>query len=100
MFTHCVFYWLKEDVSFADRAEFEKGLRIVTTIPSVVHGFAGTPAPTSRPVIDSSYSYGLVLVFRDLAGHDEFQSHPAHLAFREICLRCCSKVVVYDFHDR
>src|SRR5262245_664459 len=100
MLSHSVYYWLKEDVSFADRAELEKGLRLMTTIPSVVHGFVRTPAPTKRPVIDSSYSHGLVLVFRDMAGHDEFQSHPAHVAFRDVCARCCGRVLVYDFHDK
>jgi hypothetical protein len=35
-------------------------------IPSVQHLWVGKPAPTDRPVIDSSYSYGLVVALKDM----------------------------------
>ena len=99
MIVHCVFYWLKDGVTREERAEFDKGLRLVTTIPSV-HVFVGAPAPTNQPDIDRSYSQALVIAFRDMAGRDEFQSHPAQVAFRETCARLCAKVQAYDFHDK
>jgi hypothetical protein len=99
MFTHCVYFWLKEGLSPGEVAEFEKGLRSLTTISTVVHGFVGTPAATDRPIIDRSYSYGLVVAFRDEAGHDAYQVDPIHSAFRDGCAQYWRRVTIYDFQD-
>jgi len=99
MIVHCVFYWLKDSVTREERAEFDKGLRLVTTIPSV-HVFVGAPAPTNWAEVDRSYSHGLVIAFRDMPGRNEFQDHPAHVAFRELAERLCARVQAYDFHDK
>jgi hypothetical protein len=69
----------------------------LTTIPSVVTGTVGTPAATNRPVIDRSYTWGLMVVFKDAAGHDLYQSHPLHLDFLARFAQYFAKVVVYDF---
>jgi hypothetical protein len=98
MFTHCVYFWLNEGLSAAELAEFETGLRSLTKIPTVLHGFVGKPASTDRPVIDRSYSWGLTVVFEDLAGHDVYQEHPVHTKFRD-CAKYWNKVVIYDFVD-
>lgn len=99
MFTHCVFFWLKDDLSPAKVREFEAGLRALTTIPSVLHGFVGKPAATDRPIIDRTYSYGLTVVFKDLAGHDAYQDHPTHTPFRDVASAACKKIQIYDFED-
>ncbi|HKQ71716.1 MAG TPA: Dabb family protein [Polyangiaceae bacterium] len=97
MLTHCVFFWLKEGVSASDKAAFEEGVRSLTAIPGVVHGTAGAPAASDRPVVDRSYSYALMVVFHDMAGHDVYQTHPIHRAFLSKCSPLWTKVVVYDF---
>jgi hypothetical protein len=97
MFTHCVFFWLKPGMTADDKAEFERKLRALTTISSVVHGTVGTPARTDRPIIDRSYSWGLMVSFKDLAGHDAYQVDPIHDDFRESCSKFFEKVVIYDF---
>lgn len=97
MFTHCVYFWLKKDLAPAQVAEFEEGLAALLTIPSVVHGTVGRPSSTNRPVIDRSYSWGLVTIFKDMAGHDAYQEHPTHTPFREVAGRCCEKILIYDF---
>jgi hypothetical protein len=97
MFTHCVFFWLKDGISADERADFERKLEALTRIPSVVHGTVGRPAKTDRPVIDRSYHYGLMTVFADERGHDEYQVHPVHDVFRNDCARHFAKVVIYDF---
>jgi hypothetical protein len=97
MFTHCVFFWLKPGMSTDDRADFEKKLRALTTIPSVVYGTVGTPASTDRPIIDRSYHYGLMVAFKDLAGHDVYQAHPTHDTFRNDCGKFFERVQIYDF---
>jgi hypothetical protein len=63
----------------------------------VLQGPFGVPASTDRPVIDRSYSYGLVLKFNDLAGHDAYQIDPVHEEFLENCGHLWVRVQVYDF---
>ena len=96
MFAHCVYFWLKDDLSERDKAAFERGVRSLTRIESVEHGFVGVPADTDRPIIDRSYSYALVVMFRDAAGHDAYQVHPVHDRFREECAGLWQKVQIYD----
>ncbi len=96
MFAHCVYFWLKDDLNERDTAAFEQGVRSLTTIESVEHGFVGVPADTDRPIIDRSYSYALVVMFRDAAGHDAYQVHPVHDRFREECAGFWRKVQIYD----
>jgi hypothetical protein len=97
MFVHAVFFWLKPDLTHAERDQFEKGVKSLLTIPSVVHGHVGPPASTDRPVIDRTYSYGLLTTFRDLDGHDAYQVAPVHLKFIEECKHLWTRVQIYDF---
>jgi Stress responsive A/B Barrel Domain len=96
MFVHTVYFWLHDQVSRAQRDAFVAGVRALTTISSVRHGYVGIPAPTDRPIIDRSYSYALVVVFDDLAGHDRYQADPIHDRFRDTCGELWKKVVIYD----
>lgn len=97
MFVHCVYFWLRDDLNAADRERFVDGVTRLTSIESVRHGFAGTPADTDRPIIDRSYSYALVCVFDDRAAHDAYQAHPIHDEFRETCSTFWREVRIYDF---
>ncbi len=97
MFTHCVFFWLKKDLTAAQLAGFDTAVKTLTKIPGVVTGTVGHPATTNRPVIDRSYSYGLMLVFKDLAGHDAYQVHATHDAFHTKYVKYWDRVQVYDF---
>lgn len=96
MFVHTVYFWLKPDITEAEKAEFVKRLDAITKLSSVKHGWAGTPADTDRPVIDRTYSYGLAVVFDDAAGHDAYQVDPIHDAFRELH-GLWTQVKIYDF---
>jgi hypothetical protein len=96
MFVHSVYFWLKPGITEAEKAEFIKRGNAIAKLPSVKHGWFGVPAATDRPVIDRSYSYGLVVVFDDEAGHDEYQVHPVHDAFRELH-HLWTEVKIYDF---
>jgi hypothetical protein len=97
MLVHAVFFWLKPDITSEQRARFVAGVNSLLRISALVHGSVGTPASTDRPVIDRSYSYGLLTVFKDMAGHDAYQVDPIHLAFVENCKDCWDKVKIYDF---
>lgn len=96
MFVHAVYFWLREDLRPEERETFVAGLHSLIGLPSVRHGYIGTPADTDRPIIDRSYSYALVVVFDDAAGHDAYQVHPTHDRFRETCGAFWTRVQIYD----
>ena len=96
MFLHTVLFWLRDNLTQAEKDQFEKGLSDLTTIGSVKSKFFGKPAVTRRPVIDASYSYQLVLGFDDITGHDAYQTDPIHLKFLTACSPLWTKVLIYD----
>ena len=96
MFAHSVYFWLKKNLTADQRNQYLAGVRSLTKIPSVRQSFIGTPAATDRPIIDRSYSYALVVMFDDEAGHDSYQVHPIHDQFRQECGNFWEKVVIYD----
>lgn len=100
MHIHNVYFWLKDDQDAASRAEFEEGLVWLANDTAVESGYFGKPADTpQRDVVENSYSYGLVLVFADMAAHDRYQEGAAHLLFLEKNMQKWSKLVVYDIES-
>jgi len=75
----------------------KKGVASLTSIRSVVSGLFRKTVDTDRPVIDRTYSFGLTVVFKDKAGHDEYQTDPVHLEFVRNCSGMWSRVLIYDF---
>jgi hypothetical protein len=99
MFVHAVYFWLRDDLTEAEKDAFRKGVNALATIESVEHCYVGVPADTDRPVIDRSYSYALVVVFADQEGHDLYQAHPVHDRFRVDCAPYWERVLIYDSVD-
>lgn len=98
MLVHVVFFWLKPGLTREQEAAFTAGVNSLLTVPGLLHGHVGPPAATeARPVIDRSYSYGLLTAFKDVAAHDAYQVDPVHLKFIETCKQYWTKVQVYDF---
>jgi hypothetical protein len=96
MFVHAVYFWLRPDLTPAQRAQFAAGVRSLCTIESVEHCYIGAPASTDRPVIERSYSQAVVVVFADEAGHDAYQVHPIHDRFRTECSPLWTRVQIFD----
>ena len=96
MFVHAVYFWLRDDLTAAERLAFIDGVRSLRTIDTIQHGYVGEPAATDRAVIERSYSYALVLVFADKRAHDAYQTHPVHDRFRDTCSPFWRKVLIYD----
>lgn len=95
-FVHVVNFYLKPGLSAADVKKFEEGVSTLGKIESLLVFNVGKPAKTDRPVIDRSYSYCLLTVFNDEAGHDIYQEHPVHLEFIKNCNTLWDKVVIFD----
>ena len=96
MFIHSVYFWLKDDLTAQQVDTFQQGIDSLTALPTVKTAYTGVPAPTDRPIIDSTYSQALILVFDDQAAHDAYQDHAVHEAFRETCDDFWHKIVIYD----
>ena len=95
-FTHVVNFWLKNDLTADQRKVFEGGVRSLGTISTVDVFHLGTPASTDRPVIDRSYDFCLVCMFKNKEDHDAYQVDPVHDVFRDTCSSLWEKVLIYD----
>ena len=96
MFVHAVYFWLKDGMTLEETARFRGGVESLRGCESVREMFIGVPAATSRPVIDRSYTFALVVMFDDLVGHDAYQEHPIHKAFVDTFGGYWTKVQIYD----
>jgi hypothetical protein len=97
MLVHSVYFWLKPQLTSAQRAEFRRGVETLAGIKSVEKVYVGTPAPTpKRPVIDDSYSVALTVICKDVAAQDAYQVDPIHLKFVENFKTYWNRVQIYD----
>ncbi|MEM0993201.1 MAG: Dabb family protein [Bacteroidota bacterium] len=96
-FIHTVYIWMKEDLTTAERDQFETAVQSLGEIESVRQFYWGRPADSeARAVVDHSYDYALAIHFDDLAGHDIYQPHEIHQAFVANNADLWTKVKVYD----
>jgi hypothetical protein len=96
MITHHVLFWLKADITSEQKIAFQKSLSTLEEIEVVKFFHLGTPAPIERAVVDTSYTFSLLLAFDDLAAHDFYQVHPLHKAFLDEFKVFFERVVIYD----
>lgn len=97
MFVHSLYFWLKEDLSDEKIQEFKEALRGLKVIEVLEQVWVGDPVESERPVVDSSYTVGLVTVFKNAADHDTYQNHEAHQKFLTHYASCWNQVKVLDF---
>ncbi|WP_086929369.1 Dabb family protein [Agarilytica rhodophyticola] len=99
-FLHSVYFWLKKPNSEQDRKAFEKHLTtFIDNSKYVKSKFIGTAAPSEREVVDSSYTYALVLTFSSKEDQDKYQKEPVHLKFVKDAQHLWKKVIVYDAYN-
>ena len=98
MFIHSAIFWLRQDLTLAERALFESEVRRLAQITYLERGYVGTPAPTeSRPVTDHSFDYSTSLHFKSLEDHEFYQAKcPDHARFVAACKIFWDRVVIYD----
>lgn len=99
IFIHHVFFWLKNPESKTDKDKLIEGLKKLSKVKTIKQFHIGQPATTNREVIDRSYSISWMLIFKNKADQDSYQTDPIHLKFVEECADLWSKVVVYDSED-
>jgi hypothetical protein len=97
MLIHSVFFWLKPEIEAAQRESMQRGLESLRAIKSVETLFIGVPAAMpERSVRDGSYTFGLTVIFKDVAAHDAYQIDPLHEAFNQNFRSLWARVQVYD----
>ena len=96
MLTHHVLFWLKPETTEEQKLAFRAGLESLRGVETVEELYIGTPAPISRAVVDTTYTFSLNIIFKDLEGHDVYQVHDLHKAFLEEFKVIFDKVVIYD----
>ncbi len=96
MLSHHVLFWLKADTTEEQKKAFRAGLETLQKVETVKSMYIGTPAPISRAVVDTTYTFSLLIIFEDLAGHDVYQVHAVHKAFLDEFRGFFEKVVIYD----
>jgi hypothetical protein len=96
MFIHHVYFWLKNEGNEEDKKKLVEGLRTLTKVKNIQMYQIGQPADTNREVIDRSYAISWMLVFKNKADQDSYQTDPIHLDFVKNYSHLWSKVIVYD----
>src|ERR1700754_4078502 len=96
MIAHHVLFWLKADTTEDQKIAFRKSLQTLENIESVKTFHIGTPAAIERAVVDTTYTFSLILFFEDMAGHDVYQVHALHKAFLDEFRPFFEKVIIYD----
>ena len=97
MLYHCVYFWLKPELTPDQRADFCRGVETLTWITAIEKAEVGAPAATERrPVIDASYDVALIVICKDVAAQNAYQVDPLHLAFVEKYKTFWTRVQIYD----
>lgn len=95
-FIHHVFFWLKNPDSEEDKQKLIAGLRKLSKAKTIHLSHIGIPANTNRDVIERTYKVSWLLVFKNDADQEIYQTDPIHLKFIEECSMLWEKVIVYD----
>jgi hypothetical protein len=97
MLVHSVYFWLKPDLTPAQRARFRAEVGKLAAIRSIGKIYIGAPAATpERSVTDKTFDLALTILFSDAAAHDAYQVDPIHLSFVEGNQASWVRVQVYD----
>ena len=95
-FMHVVFFWLKNEDE-ASRKKFLSELhKFIDNVDLIKTKHVGSPADTDREVIDSTWTYSLILSFESKKEQDLYQEHELHKVFIKNASALWEKVQVYD----
>lgn len=97
-FAHTVYFWLNNPDNMVERDAFEASLtNFLNKSEYILSKHVGVPAATGhRDVVDDSYTYSLLLTFKNQEAQDKYQDEAVHKQFIEESSHLWSKVVVFD----
>lgn len=94
---HSVYFWLKDGITDAEETDFLLYFQLLSKIPLVQTLNYGKAATTpARDVVDHSFSYNLILTFKNLEDITAYGVHPEHTAGAEKFKKYWKRVEVKD----
>lgn len=94
---HNVYFYLNDNVSEEEVAEFEVGLEELLSISEIHHAEMGVPAKTEeRDVTDHGFVYSIFTEFTEMDDYEVYAEHPVHMKFIEKYNHLWAEVKVYD----
>jgi hypothetical protein len=95
-FVHVVFFWLVDDSKKTQEKFLSELSLFIDNVDLIQTKHIGSPADTNREVIESTWSYSLILSFNSKKEHDLYQEHQLHKDFIKNASSLWKKVQVYD----
>ena len=96
-FVHVVLFKTKSGTPEATATIVRDVNEMLARLPTVKGLWVGSPAPTNtRPIVDTNYDVGLLVLFEDQKGLQEYLDHPTHVEFAKKHDTEC-QVRVFDF---
>jgi hypothetical protein len=83
-FVHAVYFKFPQGLEGARAREFIGEIHDLAELPTVQSLWVGRPAPTrapDRPMVDTNYDIGMIILFNDQKGLQDFLDHPDHVVF-------------------
>ncbi len=94
---HTVFFYLNEDVSREEIAQFESGLQDLAKIEAIFKAEVGVPGPTEgSDAIDNTFAYSIYTWFKTMEDYNDYDKHPDHLEFINTYKHLWADIKVYD----
>ncbi|MEM1134688.1 MAG: Dabb family protein [Bacteroidota bacterium] len=96
-FIHVVYFWFNEPDNESQQKAFIKNTKeFLKKIDVIVSYYIGVPANTPRDVVDNSYTFSLLVTFKNKEDQDIYQEHEAHKKYVADTASLWKKVQVYD----
>lgn len=100
-FVHVVLFKAKTGSPDAVAKSLIEDVRsLLTTIPTVKGLWVGRPGASNRPIVDSNYDVGLMILFEDQKGMQTYLDSPQHTQFAKKHDSAQCDVRVFDFAPR
>ena len=93
MFIHMISFKYKDSADAAARAAHWASLRTLRDIDGIIDLQVGGDVVRAA----RSYDAGLLVIFRDRAAYDAYQTHPRHVPIQQSGAALCEAVVAADF---
>ncbi len=94
---HVVFLWLQDSTDIAILDSIKLHSQNLDTIPGIISLSMGEALASDRPIVDDSFSLGLIFQFRSADEMKTYTAHPDHVEFIKRWVKPHSKkILIYD----
>jgi hypothetical protein len=95
---HVVLVWLKAGTAPEVQQKIIEGSKELKSIGQIRELQVGTAIPSDRPIVDDSFSLGILMRFDSVEDMNAYLKDPRHVQFVDTQVKpYLQKLVVYDF---